>query len=974
MSGVRSSLSNAGTGAASVMKVLSNAAAKTAGTQVRSTLTAYKEKQKDDATMNQASRQIRQSGSYDSLEKANEQGLEDTWNAEDRLARATRGANMGHIVKYAQYVSQKDIKKLGVEKNALIKVAVDEDWQSRFVVNFPLTVAYLIFFMLIFQEHYGVSFVYLQENQMRQSVIQPSSSVRVKEDIFRWMDTTLVPYLWSSSNVMPGGPHYSTEWATSNQELVGGFMIKTVRGPMEKCRDSLVQRYDCFDEFTSVTANDQVFNNGWSQQTRRLEEVYKEYMTPQGSDFISRFGMGSVLGKEIQARDRVRQKVFEARRNATANGVKRVSLAESKRVRKREQAAAQAEKRRLEVVNAHMMDSVPNVANFARLYQFFVPMSMTLQEVKDLLRDWQSEETPLITNTTIVLTISFLVRNPDFQRGMLTQGETSFIFSRGGTIYQETHFSTMLLTTSRLVTLGLIVWGFILLVFTLASSFKLHAAISHGDVCSYFMHFNNFWEWMLVVVGWTIMILVLAERFGVAKFNRQWEEYTNFRQSASQITIKEFDRSWLQKFEANVRSLALLDENGQLGVAFYHIFLVFRILMTSQGHPRLAIVVNTISQGFNDLVHLFIVFCIITISFVFMGHILFGTRMAPFSTIKGSLGYCMQIVLQREYDNDTIQEVDYFTSFLWIAAFVIIVVLVVVNIVLAMIFDNYGDVTNQITSRDTIWHTARRKWNHFRHYNSWVSNSNIIRALSKTSSSELITKQKLIQLIPQITNEQIDELYDTVKLRLVTSVVRTKKNIVPEALAAILISVEDLRSGVRMMSKYGALEDTKPKRSASKPKPSGPVSSGGEESDVQGEDGGETAPLSGTIGAETADDQMLDEDPNIAPKVCPFWVKDGLVKHLHKRQAAMDQLFLQIQQIHTEIRKRGLGTNCDEIPLEEPEQPSREGSKRLDPSLTGMNMKPMISPGQERSASMAAMPRRAIAPGSFGVAKRFGRS
>jgi len=971
---MRASVS-AGKAGGVVVKTISHAAAQSVTTQVRTTVAAYRDLQKDDAVISEASRNLRHSSSHssiDSLEKANDIGMEDTWNAEDRLARATRGANMGHIIKYSQYVSQKDIRKIGVEKASLIKIALDEEWQSKFVLNFPLTLLYLFFFMFIFQEHYGVSFIYLQENQLRKSVIAPMADVKSTSDIFNWMSGTLVPYLWSCNNVDSNSRPYSTQWATSNQELVGGFMVKTVRGPMEKCKDQLVSQYDCFDETSSVIANDPVFN-GWNQQKRRLQEVYKEHLTPQGSDFISRMGIGSLPGKEMEARERVKRKAREARRSAAAKGVKRVSMAESKRIRRLEQAAAREEKRRLDVVSAHMMDSVPNVMNFARLYQYFVPMSMTQQEVQDQLVAWQSDATPLITNTSIVLTISFLVRNPDFYRGMLTQGETSFIFSRGGTIYQETHFSTMLLETSKLVLFGLGFWGLILFAFTLSSSFKLHIAVTHGDVCSYFMHFSNFWEWMLVLVGWLIMALVVSERLGIAKFNRQWAEYQNYRLTASQITIKEFDRSWLQRFEANIRALADIDEYGQLGVAFYHVFLVFRILMTSQGHPRLAIVVNTIAQGFNDLVHLFIVFSVIFISFVFMGHILFGTRMEPFSTIKGSLGYCMQIVLQRQYDNATIQEVDYYTSLLWIAAFVIIVVLVVVNIVLAMIFDNYGEVVNHITARDTIWHTFRRQWNHFRNYSIWVSNSNIVRALQKCAPNELITKTRLQQLIPTISNEQIDELFDTVKLRLVTSVVKTKKNIVPEALAAILISVEELRQGVRWMAKSGTLTDDQQKREEAKQRAPRRGAENSEHAEAAREERG-PQPEAGEAAAENEDDHMLDEDPRLAPKACPTWIKEGLMQHLQKRQAAMDQLFLHIQQIHGEVRKRGLGTNCDEIPLEEPEQPSREGSKRLDPTLTGQNMKPMITPGQERAKPMAETPRPTLAPCGFGVARRLGRA
>jgi len=933
----------------------------------------YAEKQKNDQVVNEATRKLKSARISTSFDSSNDKGnTQDMWNAEDRLSKLTRGSNMNHIITYSQYVSQKDIRKLGVEKSAIMRVVLDDEWQRKTAINFPLILLYLALFMVIFQEHYGVSYIFLQENQIRQSLIEPAKSITTTSDIFQWMNAILVPYLWSCTNV-DGVTQPSTRWATANQELIGGLIVRTVRGPRAPCTNPMVSQFECFDETVSEVANDAVFNAGWNQQTRRLVDVGKG---TSWRGWLGRLGLsGFEGGTATEARQRRLQIVREARRNATKDGVKRESLKENKRIRKLQEAALAKEDRRLEIINAHIKDSVPNMANFARKYQYLMPLSMGQAEVLDQLDLWQSEETKLITNTTIVLTLGFLFRNENFHRGMLTNGEISFIFSRGGTIYLESHFYTMLLSTSRMVLFGLGMWAIILLGFTLASSFKLHTAVSHGDVCSYFMHFTNFWEWLLVVSGWLIVALVLTERMGISWFNQQWEEYLVARQTASELTIKEFDRSWLGKFEKAARSLSGVDDYGQIGVAFYHIALVFRILMASQGHPRLAIVVNTISQGFNDLVHLFIVFLIIFIAFVMMGFILFGNRMEPFSTIKGSLGYCMQIVLQREYDNQAITESDYGTSLIWIGSFVIIVVLVVVNIVLAMIFDNYGDVVNTITAKDTVWHTAKRQWNHFRNYSSWVSNSEVLKALTK-AGNENITKQKLFQLVPMMSGEQADEIFESVKLRLVTMVVRTKKNIVPEALAAILLGVEDLREGVRLMSTKEPVEEGEPKRKPSKEPPLKLLRNADADAAPDGEQQSEpnTAREGEEEAAQLEADKLVPQDCVTPPDRCPVWVQDGLLRHLHKRRAAMDQLYLQIQQIHGTVKKRGLGTNCDDIPLEEPEQPSRLGSKRLDSTLTGQHMKPMITPGLERAKSMAEVPRPSLTPGSFGIAARLGRS
>mmetsp|Transcript_124512 Transcript_124512/g.346636 ORF Transcript_124512/g.346636 Transcript_124512/m.346636 type:complete len:1078 (-) Transcript_124512:96-3329(-) len=1017
--------------------------------QARATFGSVTAMAKRDLVISSAEREYRRSlrasnSSFDSSTGSRLE-FEEHLSAEERLAYATRSAQTGSLVKYTEMVVNKDMRKVGVDKSNLIRVILDDEGQRKTCLAFPLILAYFALFAAIFQVHYGTAYINIQEAQMRRVLINQAMEVTSAADMYTWMGSTLLPYLWSCPNVA-GDNLASLAFPTAGQELVAGLMISTSRGDRQKCSDDLVSRYDCFPEMPSVMSDDPVFN-GWDQQQRRLSEVEGGSRGWAASlrTWVPR-GVRTRLTSEGHRRQKARSSPGGAAASAqpwrreggsrslgsrSSGGgrtaptrARRPSFHEHKRRRRLQEAEAQEAQRRLDIVKAHMKDSMPNLWAVSTIYNYVIPMSMTLEQVKDLFVMWALRDGgQLVTNSTLVVTLSFMLRNENLGSGLLTSVYVSFIFSRGGNVYTEAYFESLVLDTPIVVLVGFLFWAIIVLIFTVLASMRLFAAAKHGDCCSFLFRFTNFFEWVLLVMAWMILIMLLVERTGVTAFNRQWEEYQTYRATTPTITIQDFDRSWFGKIQSHVAVLGVLDSGAQTIVVFYHILLVFRFLLASKGHPRLAIVVNTISQGFQDLVHLFVVFAIIFASFVMAGHILFGHRMEPFASVKGSLGYCVQIVLQREYDGDTIAQENFETSTIWIWIFVILVVQVVVNIVLAMVFDNYGEVVMFITPQDTVWHTARRMWTQLRNLASWVSNHDLIITLNKLGR-EPISATRLKQLLPGIPEEQVDHLYETAKLRLTTSVLRAKKNILPEAIASILINVEELRRGVRMMGvpdgeagaalARGSMTDDGLTGGTGKVLPRPPQRAAGpraaavpfaeeepqaEETPTPAEEEGEAEEENPTLteegeapgaspGDAAASPQPLatpreapvaaaprpaasDEEP---PPEAPLWVEDGLLIHLRKRQATMDQLFLQLQHIQGEMRKRGLGANADRMPVDEPEQPSRDGSKRLDSTLTGQHMKPMITPGQERADVLVREPRLTKMPSGLSVVQRLGRA
>jgi len=293
-------------------------------------------------------------------------------------------------------------------------------------------------------------------------------------------------------------------------------------------------------------------------------------------------------------------------------------------------------------------------------------------------------------------------------------------------------------------------------------------------------------------------------------------------------------------------------------------------------------------------------------------------------------------------------EEDWLTATIWIWSFVLSLIMVVVNIVLAMIFGSYSEVQNCITESDTIWHAAGQLGKQLRNMSLWVPNGNLVEVLGKVGHVSIITAKKLQEACPSMLRNQMHHLYTTVKLRMVTSLVQGRKNTLPEALASILLAVEELRQGVRLMlpgigvghyrSTHCWAEDPPFPQIEQLDKAAEPMDIAGPPSDV------------------------------------PSWVEHGLLMHLRRRQAAMDTLYLRLVQMDDHLQKHGIKASEARMPLCEPEAPSRDGSKRLDPTLTGLHMKPMLTPGQGRQSAMAQLPRLTEKPTGTTLLERLGRA
>jgi hypothetical protein len=227
-------------------------------------------------------------------------------------------------------------------------------------------------------------------------------------------------------------------------------------------------------------------------------------------------------------------------------------------------------------------------------------------------------------------------------------------------------------------------------------------------------------------------------------------------------------------------------------------------------------------------------------------------------------------------------------------SFLLLVVLVLVNIFLAMIFDTYGDVRSSVGRSATLWQTTKIVITHLKHAFSlgdsstrWVANRELVQAV-KAMQCQYVTPWMVKDAFPGISNKQVNYIFNLGKNRLETMLLRGNKSSLPAVVASILLGVERMHQGLEMMrgSSSAAVEKKTANGSAEKP-----------------------AQLAEATKPNGTKDVSL-----LPPAEPPPWLKVQLIPHFQKQKNLMTQVHVQIQRIERAMENRGLGPGLGPAP------------------------------------------------------------
>jgi len=204
-----------------------------------------------------------------------------------------------------------------------------------------------------------------------------------------------------------------------------------------------------------------------------------------------------------------------------------------------------------------------------------------------------------------------------------------------------------------------------------------------------------------------------------------------------------------------------------------------------------------------------------------------------------------------------------------------------VNLMLAMIFDNYAVVRDGVGPDETIFVFCKRLITQLRLQSDWISNTDLLVKLSSIPVGDSPTVQSVRKQFPEISEAQLELLFNHAISKHAAAQGASSKQSFPEYLAGFFLAVSSTRKGLKEMQAWSV-----------------------ETPDGEQDDGQKMKQKQKQI--NPADPFKTPPVVDKAPEERPAWVKNGLLVSLKNQQAMMESTMMQMEQMKARLEARGL--------------------------------------------------------------------
>lgn len=127
----------------------------------------------------------------------------------------------------------------------------------------------------------------------------------------------------------------------------------------------------------------------------------------------------------------------------------------------------------------------------------------------------------------------------------------------------------------------------------------------------------------------------------------------------------------------------------------YNSIQVLRFFRGFEGQPRIAVLLQTINQVQNFLIHYVIIFVVCMASFMVAGYLLLGEQLGQWSTLGKATGSCFRLLFGK-FDYEEFYDVAPISATIWFFSFLIVMVFLLLGVLTAAILHQYLTVRSEV--------------------------------------------------------------------------------------------------------------------------------------------------------------------------------------------------------------------------------------------------------------------------------------
>jgi len=293
--------------------------------------------------------------------------------------------------------------------------------------------------------------------------------------------------------------------------------------------------------------------------------------------------------------------------------------------------------------------------------------------------------------------------------GLHTLLTVNFYFSRGGHVWKQiiTHSTYASWYQFQYYILYDMIWLCCLVHIVRMEFLEIRRTISLKGCVALWTDYLSFWnivDWASIAGGFTIVALCMTSLNGSAKCNREVAllaetDFADREAYHNQLTV------YMDALQSNVRYVHVM----KLVLAAYPLVIVMRLFKAFSAQARLALVANTLIVAGVDLAHFMVIFTSVFVTLTMSGQVLFGRRVSSFATFPRAVNSVFRLMLG-EFEWDEIRNTGLFTGACWLIVTVSSLSILLLNFLLAIVMDAYGEVKHHSGNSPTLFEDANKLW------------------------------------------------------------------------------------------------------------------------------------------------------------------------------------------------------------------------------------------------------------------------
>eukprot|EP00438_Fugacium_kawagutii_P030892 Skav215845 [mRNA] locus=scaffold1630:133564:135915:- [translate_table: standard] len=330
--------------------------------------------------------------------------------------------------------------------------------------------------------------------------------------------------------------------------------------------------------------------------------------------------------------------------------------------------------------------------------------------------EWCSSQAPAfvpwITERTQRIEVGMATFNPEY--GLLTLTGVNLWFARGGRMRKRVELMSVWVNFSQFTAANVPVmvfagiWLLCLLYIFINEIIEIVSVIRnaesrwHRALIEDYLGFWNIVDWLSISVAAAVIAFWLSLAMQTGNLQSKLDQMAN-NPSASVDQVATF-------YDA-LETTSAEEKNFRLVMCFYPMLLLLRLFKSFAAQPRLAVVTDTIKLAYQDLLHFGLVSVAVIACLCLNAVLLFGRDVEAFGNLPRALHSSFRMLFG-DWDWGPMEEVSRSGAYLWFTMFMVLCTIILLNMLLAIILDNYMDVKRVSASAQSLteqFHEMRRR-------------------------------------------------------------------------------------------------------------------------------------------------------------------------------------------------------------------------------------------------------------------------